>query len=584
MGGRKFRCVAMVVVLGAVTLFSQTATAALTVTGSNVNAYFGSFNDLYQASDPIVPPWPAVGFGPYNTLTALPGVPAPPGGVKGAYLGKTFSPIGAFSSFADLKGDWSNTAIVGSVLSTGTVDDAFVAMQEVLTQNGLLPNYTYVQLNYEIDYLVSGSPQLGASVTRSFNVNGTVAQSGFVDFGGEMKFWDVTTSNTATLLGTLQFFYFNNTGGPYNTIVNGTGLINGPVPVGNTLRVTGDFFLIADPSEISVTSTPEPSSLALAGIAGLGLFAFRRRRRQNKPPTSGERMSCGKFRSLMLLVVALVATTFVTQSAVAQPLTVIASNVKTYFGSQSDAYQDSDPTGATWPAVGTGQSPYNTLTALPGVPAPPGGIAGTYNGNVFSPSPWLSNFNDGFGNTANTGIVGSAGTTQTVDDGQVNIFMSLNQTGAPVNYAYAQMNYEIDYQVAPGAILLGTTVTRGFMVSGNVDPAGFVDFGGEMKFWDVTSPSTATLLGTLQFFYYSGVGGPFATPVFSSGFINGLPAPDILRVTGDFFLIGDPSSIQVNSIPEPSSLALLGLGGVLALAYRRRRVSTKGTGLPSRLD
>ena len=263
-------------------LFSGAAQAQLSVTGSNLNVYFGSQNDGYQASDPInLNPWPAVtnAQAPYNTLTVLPGVPTPAGGIKGAYTGNAFSPTPWLSGFSDGFGNSAASIIQGLIGSSGTVDDAQISTNMFLNQNGLLPNYTYEQLNYEIDYLVLPGPgALGTTVTRSFNVSGNVATSGYVDFGGEMNFWDVTTSSTAIPLGTLKFFYFNNTGGPFSAPVNGSANITGTVPPGDTLRVAGDFFLIGDPSQIQINSVPEPSSCALLGLGSLTLLASRRRR------------------------------------------------------------------------------------------------------------------------------------------------------------------------------------------------------------------------------------------------------------------------------------------------------------------
>ena len=75
-----------------------------------------------------------------------------------------------------------------------------------------------------------------------------------------------------------------------------------------------------------------------------------------------------------------------------------------------------------------------------------------------------------------------------------------------------------------------------------------------MNFWDAT---TNTSLGSpLYFNYFNNVGGPFGGTATGSTFVAAVNSPDVLRITGDFFVIGDPSSIQVQSVPEPSTLVL----------------------------
>jgi hypothetical protein len=94
-----------------------------------------------------------------------------------------------------------------------------------------------------------------------------------------------------------------------------------------------------------------------------------------------------------------------------------------------------------------------------------------------------------------------------------------------------------------------------------------------MDFWDAT---TNTSLGApLLFNYFSATPGAFTASVSASSLIAAVNFPDVLRITGDFFLIGDPSSITVNSapVPEPATFALaaVGLACVAGFARRKRR-------------
>ena len=117
-------------------------------------------------------------------------------------------------------------------------------------------------------------------------------------------------------------------------------------------------------------------------------------------------------------------------------------------------------------------------------------------------------------------------------------------------------------------------MTRSFSISGSV--GSYVDFGGQMNFWDVPTSGPAIFMGQLLFSYNNVSPGAFSTTVTSSGLITAPPgyvnSPDVIRITGDFFVAGDPSSISVESAPEPSTFVLAGLGIVgLAVTVRRRR-------------
>ena len=265
-------------------------------------------------------------------------------------------------------------------------------------------------------------------------------------------------------------------------------------------------------------------------------------------------------------------------TAQAQVTSIAGSNVDAYFGSLADGYQVSNPAGFNpWPAAGPNPPAfYGTINQLPGVPSPPTGSTAPSNVTPFWPFNSTSFFNDGFGNTASSAISGfvTAG-PGTADDAQVGLFMTLNQTSG--GYAYEQLNYVIDYNVSSLVNTTGTAgtlpglVTRSYSISGNVNSsAGFVAFGGEMNFWDGT---TNTSLGApLLFNYFNNTPGPYTATVSASSFINAVNFPDVLRITGNFFVIADPSSITVNSVtvPEPSTL-VLGAVGVLVLGFTSQR-------------
>lgn len=284
------------------------------------------------------------------------------------------------------------------------------------------------------------------------------------------------------------------------------------------------------------------------------------------------------FRKYNPIVRAVVAVVFFASTVQAQVTNIVASDTQSYFGSLSETYQASDPIGLNpWPAAGPNPPIfYSTINQLPGVPGPPGGNVTPTNASSFWPFNGTSFYNDSNGNTASSGISAFiAGSTGTADDANIGLFMTLTQTTG--SYAYEQINYVIDFNVSPAVNVIGTTgtipgmVMRAYTVSGTVGsgPGDFVAFGGQMSFWDGT---TNTSLGApLLFNFFANSPGAFTATVNGSSLINGVSFPNVLRITGDFFLIGDPSTITVNAVPEPSTFLLCAAGAVCLLAFRRRR-------------
>ena len=289
-------------------------------------------------------------------------------------------------------------------------------------------------------------------------------------------------------------------------------------------------------------------------------------------------------KSALLFAAAALTCTLIPNAGHAAITGVTASNVDAYFGSQNDAFQDRFPLSlpSSWLPVGPGPYPITQTFLIASAP-PPLATLTPSNVTPFNGFGSFSSFADVPGNNAFSliqGFVGSLG--DFIDDAQIALVMSINQVGSS-SYAYEQISYNIDYSLvnSPNSqgflsgVLSPATVTRSFAVFGSVNsaPGSYAQFGGEMNFWAVIS-GTPVSMGQLTFSYLNTAGGPFSTVVTSSGVIGSAPvnAPDFIRITGSFYVAGDPSSITVQSIPEPTALALLGICTVGLLKRNRRRV------------
>ena len=224
------------VILGsclALALPSASWAAIIGIPNSNVDAYFGSQSDAYQDSNPLVASWPTSPIlllpPPPNAyaLTSVPGTSPNPNLTPSNIT--PFAPTSSFSSFNDGSGNTATSAIVGSIGSTGTMDDAQIGLQMVLNQSASGPGYTYEQLNYSIDYSLVNTPNtagfvsglLTSAVTRTFAITGSVGS--WVYFGGQMDFWAVPTIGPAVNMGTLLFNFLNVAPGAFGATVSGTG-------------------------------------------------------------------------------------------------------------------------------------------------------------------------------------------------------------------------------------------------------------------------------------------------------------------------------------------------------------------------
>src|SRR5262249_34676373 len=120
-------------------------------------------------------------------------------------------------------------------------------------------------------------------------------------------------------------------------------------------------------------------------------------------------------------------------------------------------------------------------------------------------------------------------------------------------------------------------------VTGNVitGSTAYAQFGAQVDYWWVpVIPGTilpngpAVNLGTLTYNFLQTGGGSFSTVVnHSPTLLASATGVGFLQITGEMFVPGDPFSISVMSVPEPSTFALaaVALAGLGVWRYRRRR-------------
>ena len=304
-----------------------------------------------------------------------------------------------------------------------------------------------------------------------------------------------------------------------------------------------------------------------------------------------------KSRSFFARVVtaSLVVAVAASGTAFGQITGIVSSDVEGYFGTTSDAFQLAEgPTIPPWAANGPGFYPIFGLPNVPPLyPGFPNPILSIPTNISYAPTVHFPAFGFSDGTTTATySIVGgvsglgtSTGDAYTLLGPPSKLPFIINQPPTASGYAYEQVNFATVYSVGAGGLAGGTPPPRPYLVAGNLATGGYAQFAAEVNYWFLTTiPGTVvvnstTFLGSLQYnAQFTNFTGNFSTTVnYAPTTLLGATGNGFLVITGDAFVAGDPFSLTVQAVPEPSTLVLGILGACLigiACRLRLRRTPT----------
>ena len=271
----------------------------------------------------------------------------------------------------------------------------------------------------------------------------------------------------------------------------------------------------------------------------------------------------------------------------------VTAGASGFFGTQSNAFHLADPA-ATFTGAATAGPYYPAGAGVPlvGVPAPPTPVyypsMSAPAGNQFNqPGGYTFHFTDG-STSATTQIINATANAGLTTDASISFGPSGNpwafdQGTSALGYGYEQINFDAQFAVLPGLVLNGVAAPNlPILITGTSDNGLYAQFDAAVTYTFIPTNTTWVPIGlpsTLGTIHYTWIQQPVTTiwsdVVYPTGPLAGTTTgPGVLELTGYAYVAGDPVDINIRSVPEPSTLALFGIGAVsvFAFAWRRRRV------------
>ena len=175
----------------------------------------------------------------------------------------------------------------GDILAFGSGASYNVALNNVsLSQPVGNTGFADLIFSFSVEYQLGGAWNSAPTFSPTFLVSGTVQSSSgsYASVRGQIDYYAVNTAGTYGIVDTVTYGWLYNTPGTFNNqTVSGIPSFGtlGNLVAGTTITMTGTLTFEVDPANLTVTTVPEPGTMALLGSGVAGLFVLRRRQAKN---------------------------------------------------------------------------------------------------------------------------------------------------------------------------------------------------------------------------------------------------------------------------------------------------------------